>query len=380
MKAVCRDAMSRAGAVMTLLVVVWSSGCALAPGSHFSSGLPGKALLSRDDAPSLPDIVRVRPLTTGLLSARQEPESAPQAPADKADYQYLVGPGDVLNITVWDHPELTIPAGSMRTPAESGNWVHADGTIFYPYVGRTEVAGLDVTAIRDLITQRISRYIENPQVDVTVAAFRSQRVYVTGAVKQPGALPVTNIPLRLLDAVNAVGGLGEQADWRNVTLTRGGVEYPLSLRALYEHGDTRQNVLLRDDDVVHVGSNSDNKVFVMGEVRQPQTVLMDRNGLSLAGALAAAGGLNELTASASGVFVMRADRAEDEPRIDVYQLNARNAAALVLADQFDLRPRDIVYVTAAPIARWNRLILQLLPTVQTVYFGALAEDRLREPD
>lgn len=363
------------------LALLLVTGCTVIPGSHFSGGLPGSKLLQRSDDPSLPRVVNVRPLSTGLLVQRAAEATPPELPEEtSATYDYKVGPGDVLNITVWDHPELTIPAGSMRSPAESGNWVHADGSIFYPYVGRIEVAGLDVTEIRDLITRRISRYIENPQVDVTVAAFRSQRVYVTGAVRQPGALPVTNLPMRLLDAVNAVGGIDETADWRDVTLTRDGREYRLSLRALYQDGDRRHNVLLRDGDVVHVGSNADNKVFVMGEVLRPRTVPMERNGLSLANALAESGGISQLTGNASGVFVMRADRSGDEPRIDVFQLDARSAAALVLADQFELQPRDIVYVTAAPIARWNRLILQLLPTMQTIYYGALAEDRLRDRD
>ena len=61
-----------------------------------------------------------------------------------------------------------------------------------------------------------------------------------------------------------------------------------------------------------------------------------------------------------------------------HQLHARNATALVLADQFTLQARDIVYVTAAPIARWNRLIAQIVPTAQAVYFFARAEDEVTD--
>lgn len=375
---------------MLLIGAALLTGCTIVPGSHMSAGVSGHSWFGEkeDEAPQLPDIVKLYPITTAILAADtavspsgESVSSVTNSDASRSEsaYQYLVGPGDVLNVTVWDHPELTIPAGSLRSATEAGNWVHADGSIFYPYVGRIEVEGLDVTAIRDLITQRISKYIESPQVDVTVAAFRSQRVYVTGEVMQPGAAPITNIPMRLIDAVNVAGGLSKFADWRKVTLTRDGNETNYSLQALYQKGDATQNILLQKGDVVNVGSNQDNKVFVLGEVKETRTVFMDRNGLSLAGALSESGGLNEMTSNARGVFVMRKGEEDGEPRINIYQLNAKNAAALVLADQFELQPRDIVYVTAAPLALWNRVIQQFLPTLQTVYYGSLLEDRLTDP-
>ena len=286
----------------------------------------------------------------------------------------------MLQITVWDHPELTIPAGSMRSAEESGNWVHNDGSIFYPYVGKIQVEGLKVTEIRDLIADRLAEYIENPQVDVMVAGFRSQRVYVTGSVMKPGAYPVTNVPMRLLDAVNAAGGLTEVADWSDVTLTRAGKDYSLSLREIYQRGNASQNVLLQAGDVLNVARNDDNKVFVMGEVNEAMPVPMTRNGLTLAEALSASGGYDQNTADASGIFVIRRAPQGSEHLVDVYQLNAKDATALILADSFPLQSRDIVYVTVAPIARWNRLIKNIMPTFQTIYYGALGADRIRDLD
>ena len=96
----------------------------------------------------------------------------------------------------------------------------------------------------------------------------------------------------------------------------------------------------------------------------------------MADALTDAGGFAQATADASGVFVVRKAPVNSGKIANVYQLNARNATALVLADQFKLQPRDIVYVTAAPIARWNRLIAQILPTAQAIYFFARAEDEV----
>ncbi|MGK2915118.1 MAG: polysaccharide export protein, partial [Porticoccaceae bacterium] len=278
----------------------------------------------------------------------------------------------------WEHPELTIPAGSFRSAADSGTWVHNDGTIFYPYAGVIRVAGLRLTEVRKMLGMRLGRFIENPQVDVQVASFRSQKVYVTGSVKTPGTIPVTNVPLRIIDAVNAAGGLDEEfADWENVTLTRDGQDYRLSLRAVYERGDPRYNILLRNGDVVNVGRSTDNKVFVLGEVNKPGAVVMPRNGLSLAEALANGEGFNEAQADASGIFVMRRTTEGDKRFIDVYQLNARDATTLILADEFALNARDIVYVTAAPIARWNRVVNQLLPSLNAINLGTSAKESIR---
>src|SRR5699024_4233940 len=145
-------------------------------------------------------------------------------------------------------------------------------------------------------------------------------------------------------------------------------------------GDPKQNVLLLPGDVVHVSRNDDNKVFVLGEVVKPQPVPMTRNGLTLADALTTAGGILQDTADASGVFVMRKAPQGSDHLVDVYQLNAKDPTALVLADAFQLQRRDIVYVTAAPIALWNRVIRSIMPTFQTVYYGALASDRIRRLD
>ena len=362
--------------IFGLLLAV--AGCTIVPGSDRDAEPGWFAEDEQPDAASLPDVIKTHTLTTAILDQNEAP--APELPEALADspesYDYEVGVGDVLQITVWDHPELTIPAGSMRSAQESGNLVHSDGSIFYPYVGKLHVEGMKVTDIREMITDRLDEYIEEPQVDVAVAGFRSKRIYVTGAVNQPGTYPITNVPMRLVDAVSAAGGIGENANWSQVILSRDGKEYRLSLRGIYENGNAAQNVLLRPGDVVNVSRSDDNKVFVLGEVVKPESIPMGRNGMSLAEALSDTGGLDEREADASGIFVFRKAQPGQEHGIDVYQLNAKDAAALVLADSFQLQPRDIVYVTAAPLARWNRVLSLLVPSVTALYLGGRAENEL----
>lgn len=356
------------------------AGCTT-PGTHLSTDNKNVIQPSEEQQESdISDVVNLYPLTAQTVSSyRNESllvsQANPELDVDIAKYEYQVGVGDILNITIWDHPELTIPAGSYRSSTEAGNWVHADGTIFYPYIGTVEVAGKTVREVRTDIANRLAKYIESPQVDVNVAAFRSKKTYITGEVSKPGQQAITNIPLTLLDAVNRSGGLSEDADWRNVSLTRNGVEENLSLYGLMQRGDLTQNRLLQAGDIVHVPRNDNQKVFVMGEVKEPKLLKIDRVGMSLTEALSNVGGINELTADATGVFVIRTSDDKSERMADIYQLNIEDASALVIGTEFDLKPYDIVYVTAAPISRWNRVIGQLLPTING--FNNLTEGALR---
>jgi len=368
----------RMKSLITLVMVLSLGGCAMIPGAHIPSGSSGWKASDDNQPADLEEMVNIHTITPKLLQEQMaKPETTPvfnhQLELEIQDYDYTVNRGDILSITVWDHPELTIPAGSDRSPSEAGNWVHSDGTIFYPYVGEIKVAGLKVTEIRDILREELTKYIASPQVDVTVASFRSKRVYMTGELKQPGTQPITNVPLTLLEAVSNAGGLTDTADWTNVTLTRNGETKRYSLRDLYRQGDTRENILLRPNDIIHVARNDAAKIFVLGEVGNPTSLNIGRSDITLAEALTDAGGFAQATADASGIFVLRQAAEGSDKIADVYQLHARNATALVLADQFTLQARDIVYVTAAPIARWNRLIAQILPSIQTLYYGSITQ-------
>lgn len=353
-----------------LIGIFLLGGCSLAPGTHISSS--NLSDLGADNNLAV-DLV---PISSALIQEMKannhsiDPHFDTNLQQQIKQYAYQVGVGDVLNITVWNHPELTIPAGQFRSAGETGNVVHPDGTIFYPYIGKLMVEGKKVTQIRDLIAKKLSQYIESPQIDVSVAAYRSQRVFVSGAVMKPANVPITNVPLTLLDAINACGGLSADADWRSVAITtesdNGAIKEVLDLYALYQQGDMSQNRLLGPYDIVHVPKNDGLKVFVMGDVVKAETQRIDRSGLTLAEALNNAGGINESSANAKGIFVLRTSKVADK-LLDVYQLDASAGSMLVLSTQFELQPLDIVYVTSAPMARWNRVVSQFIPTIRGLY-------------
>ncbi len=309
-----------------------------------------------------PEVVRDQ------MAVKRQTRGNPRLAAQLRRYQYRIGVGDVLSITVWEQPELSTAANDLKSkqsPTQTGSHVSNSGTIFFPYVGEIRVAGRTVREVRRMLTSRLQEKIVSPEVNVSVVGYNSQKVYISGEVKKPGPLPVTSVPLTLVNALSAAGGVAEDAELKDVVVARNGTKRHIDLDALLHQGDQRQDLLLRDGDVVHVARNDRSRVFVMGEVVKAGVVAMKRMGLTLADALATAGGINEQQANARGIFVIRKS-VDPEKMADIYQLDARNMTAMVMAADFRLKPADVIYVTAAPVAMWNRLVMQLLPTLSTI--------------
>ncbi len=353
------------------VVVVLFTGCALAPGMRMNEGDAVHRGKARDPS------YRIRPITPAVVSrlvgaaAQPRPLEADPLSSREPGYQYTVAPYDVLQVTVWDHPELTMPSGQFRSPEENGNTVAGDGTIYYPYVGTVPVEGKTVREIRELLAARITAVVAHPQVDVRVAAYRGKRVHVTGEVVAPVTIPITDVPLRLQAALVQARGFGPEADAARVRLLRGGRVHLLDLQALYERGDTSQDWVLESGDVINVPDRHRNKVFILGEVRTPQSRIMRNGRLTLAEALTdpagpggtAVQGFEPGASNVSRIYVIRGDYSAPS----IYQLDASSADALLLAAQFPLEPLDVVFVSTYGVTRFNRVISQILPTIQSLW-------------
>lgn len=291
-------------------------------------------------------------------------ENGSNPPRDPAAYEYLIGPGDLLNVRVWSDPERSQTPGAIG--AERALVVDGGGRIFYPFVGPLAVAGKSAGAVRDALSAGLTRFITEPQVEVEVAAFNARTATITGVVGAPGARQLTNVPLRLLDFVIA-SGVQADSDLTRVTLRRDGVAHLVNLDAFLRGEDLSQNPVVLPDDLVIVPPIEDDWVFVFGEIATSRMSL-GATRKSLTEVLATSGGFDRVRADARGVFVFRREPGVEEG-FDVYQFDLTSAGALILANEFGMAPLDIVFVTNDPITRWNDTVNKLLSPVLTVLTG-----------
>ncbi|WP_189441165.1 polysaccharide biosynthesis/export family protein [Rhodanobacter panaciterrae] len=308
--------------------------------------------------------VELIPITPKLLAMnRAGAQAAAISPALLA-YQpepYVIGAGDTLYITVWDHPELTSPAGPQQQTLANGRLVRSDGTLFYPYVGSIKVAGMTIEDLRQAISSKLAAYVEKPQVDVSVIGYGSQRVLLQGAFVKTDPQPITAVPLTLSQVLGTATINTEQANLSGLVLTRDGHDYHLDLDALNGDKSLAQDIYLKPGDRLFLPYNDRQEAYVMGEVMRPMAISFKTADLTLTQALGRAGGLNPTTAKGNAVYVIRGMEDLEQAPAKVFQLDAQSPAAFALADQFMVKPGDVVFVGPAGVTRWNRLLTQLLP-------------------
>ena len=170
----------------------------------------------------------------------------PPAPANAAspDYNYMVGPGDNLNIIVWRNPEL-----SMTVP------VRPDGKISTPLVDELVAQGKTSVQIARDVEKSIGKFVRDPIVTVIVTGFvgpYSEQIRVVGEAAKPQALPYKQ-KMTLLDVMIAVGGLTDFADGNNASILRaseGDKQYSVRIKDLIKRGDVSANVEMRPGDVL----------------------------------------------------------------------------------------------------------------------------------
>jgi len=295
----------------------------------------------------------------------------------------IVGPGDVLEVTVWEAPPAVLfgtnatfgSSDSAATLAASGGvvqrtpmpemMVDGDGLIHFPYAGAIRAAGRSPHEIELEIQRQLARKAHEPQVAVRLVTNANANVTVVGEVANNARVPLTPRGERLLDILATAGGVRQPVGKITIRITRGDRVVGLPLETVIR--DPAQNIRLQADDVV-TALYQPFSFTSLGATGTNSEVEFEANGITLAQALGRVGGLEKDRADIRGVFIFRLEdpaaldpalastaRQTPDGRIPViYRINLRDPASFFVAQSFPIRNKDILYVSTAPLTDFQR--------------------------
>jgi polysaccharide export outer membrane protein len=271
-------------------------------------------------------------------------------------YEYILGPSDTINVNLTDTDDLD---GTYE--------IDEDGMIDLPFIGKIKIDRLSLNETQNLLIQTIKSFYKNPDLQIVVEEYNSSKVHIVGAVKNQITISLNQKPLTLIEAaIQADFNPGSEDRLFGTTglLRRENKVYQINLTNIFKSKDEKENFYLRKDDVVYLEKNS-NSIHVFGEVNSAGVFYPDKN-LSLT-ELISLRGINQLTANAKKVFVLR-EKYESFLEVDVFQLNVRNPINLIAGKKFKVKKGDIIFIPPTEIVKWNRTISLLLP--QTELFNS----------
>ena len=362
------------GAVFVSSAAIGLAGCASLPSSG-PTGVEIREAAAKGHYPF--SLVEIDTPAT-LPSAPELPTSAlvtmPPRPTD------LIGPGDVLAVTVYE-AGVSLFGTALRTAAASGAMavdtsssaerlpaVRVDdyGYIKVPFVGRLRAAGHTAAELQSMIQSGLRGMSQDPQVLVTIEQSITNSVILAGEVTKPGRLVLSTNRETLVDTIALAGGYRGQAKDAVARVQRDGQTFEIRLSDLLDA--PQEDVQVAPGDRITLVSRPQS-FSVLGAPNKSEEIPFPRGRLTLAEAVALAGGANPNAGDAGAIFVFRyvpQPNGSDQPT--VYHLNMMRGGAYLLSQRFQMRDRDVLYVgnaRANQLTKFVSLLSQLFVPVAT---------------
>lgn len=339
------------------------------------------ALAHEQTDPSIPPVqlIEVTAAVSARLKSAEEPQSFAARLGDATPYGSVVGRGDMLDIAVWEAPPAVLFGASLGVRGLGGDvalgqstglpeqYVNQEGTVSVPFVGSVQAVGRTPEAIARDIQQRLNGKAHEPQVVVRILRNAAANVTVVGEVAASVRMPLTPKGERLLDALASAGGVRQPVGKTTIQVTRGSTVAAMALSDIV--GDPRENIRLASDDIV-TALFQPYSFTVLGSAGKNEEVPFERTGLALSQALGRMGGLQDQRANARGVFIFRFEdaalfardgaqgvAATPDGKVPViYRVNMKDPMTLFAAQSFPIRDKDVIYVTNAPLADFQKFL------------------------
>lgn len=357
-----------------LLAAALLSGCASLPTSGPSTREIEKAGLS--SAANAIQIVEVDDAVTRRLLAQRKQNMFSETLGNAASTSHQVAAGDVLEISIWEAPPATLFGGGaldargmssgVRATVLPEQVVNREGFISVPFAGRIQAAGKTTQAIEAEVVKRLTGKANQPEAIVRLTRNSSSSITVVGEVTNSLRVPITPSNERLLDVLAAAAGFRQPVNKMTIQVTRGNSVHSLPLETIIR--DPQQNVRMQPGDVVTALFQS-LSFTALGATGKNEEIAFEAQGITLAQALARAGGLQDNRSDAKGVFIFRFEPADalnwpkqpvmstPEGKVPViYRIDLHNPASFFVMQSFAINNKDLLYVSNAPAAELQKFL------------------------
>ena len=311
----------------------------------------------------------------GSFSGEQEPQENAVYKTVSGFPEYKIGPGDVIEITLWRGIEKATEEATVRP----------NGTLSFGFLEDLNVNGLTASRLDEMLTQRLGEFVRQPRVVVTVKKFNSKFVTLMGAVAEiahrisgPGKYELSG-KTTVLEMITRAGGPTPEANLNEVTVHRkSGRSITVDFYKIFTQKDLKQDIILDDGDFIFIPtlSKEANRVYVFGEVEKPGVYPFSGTQLSVFDAISQAGGVT-IFAKENSTKVVRGDITRPE----VLSVNLGNL--LKTGDQTQnvaLVNKDLVYVPRSFVGDVNRFVKQIRPLLELILFPAIIRNEFGPTD
>jgi polysaccharide export outer membrane protein len=382
----CRDL--RAAAV--LVVALLTGACSSLPRSLPASG-PTTEAVERAAASAREQGIQVIPITDAIarsILSRADLGGLAEAMEDSKHRPLQVGGGDTLEVSLWEappsvlfgvtHTDPRLLAGTAIVTHLPPQVVDGDGSITVPFAGRIRAAGQTPREIERTIATRLRGKTNQIQVLVRISQNASSNVTVVGEVRNSARVALTPKGERLLDVLAAAGGVTQPLNKITLQVTRGERIRSIALDRIVR--DPGQNIVMQPGDVV-TALHQPYAFSVLGAAGRNEEIPFEANGITLTQALARSGGVNDNRADRRGVFVFRFENpavldlrqplalTPDGKVPVIYQLDLENPASFLVAQNFPIQHKDVLYVSNAPAAELQKF-LNIVSSIATPILAA----------
>ena len=364
------------------------SACAVAPANGPSTRGIKHVLANESDSSGI-KVINVTDAVARRILANKRLDLFSENLGEGQAIGSTIGKGDVLEIAIWEappaalfgavggDPRLTSSGATARGTSLPEQMVDSDGRIVIPFVGYVQAAGRTPQVIAREITARLTGKAHQPQTIVRLLRNATATVTVVGDVSGSTRVPLTARGERILDILASAGGAKQAVNKTMVQITRGQQIATMPLEAVIR--DPRQNVILHPDDVMTILFQP-YSFIALGATNRNEEVPFEATGITLAQALGRVAGLQDARADVKGVFLFRLENPDvlaPEERASahmtpdgkipvIYRINMKDPAMFFVAQGFPISDKDVLYVSNAPLADFQKFVNVIYSTLLPV--------------